>query len=41
MEDTLIASLDLSMNETVRESWGFFRNRRPDTYGQTCTLFAG
>jgi agmatine deiminase len=40
-EDTLIASLDLSMNETVRESWGFFRNRRPDTYTATCTLFAG
>jgi agmatine deiminase len=41
LEDTLIASLDLSMNETVRESWGFFRNRRPDTYGQICTLFSG
>jgi len=29
------------MNLTVRESWGFFRNRRPDTYGTTCTLFPG
>jgi agmatine deiminase len=29
------------MNQAVRESWGFFRNRRPDTYGATCTLFAG
>jgi agmatine deiminase len=40
-EETLIATLDLSMNLTVRESWGFFRNRRPDTYGITCTLFPG
>jgi agmatine deiminase len=40
-EETLIATLDLSMNQTVRESWGFFRNRRPDTYGPTCTLFPG
>jgi agmatine deiminase len=40
-EETLIATLDLSMNQTVRESWGFFRNRRPDTYGTTCTLFPG
>jgi agmatine deiminase len=40
-EETLIATLDLSMNLTVRESWGFFRNRRPDTYGTTCTLFPG
>jgi agmatine deiminase len=40
-EETLIATLDLSMNEAVRESWGFFRNRRPDTYGTTCTVFPG
>ena len=40
-EEILIATLDLSMNLTVRESWGFFRNRRPDTYGTTCTLFPG
>ncbi len=40
-EETLIATLDLSMNQAVRESWGFFRNRRPDTYGTTCTLFPG
>lgn len=40
-EETLIATLDLSMNLAVRESWGFFRNRRPDTYGLTCTLFTG
>lgn len=40
-EEILVASLDLSMNEKVRDSWGFFRNRRPDTYGATCTLFKG
>jgi agmatine deiminase len=40
-EETLIASLDLSMNLAVRESWGFFRNRRPDTYAACCTLFPG
>ncbi|MDP3563454.1 MAG: agmatine deiminase family protein [Methanoregula sp.] len=33
-EETLIVSLDLSMNKTVQDSWGFFRNRRPDTYGR-------
>jgi len=40
-EETIIASLDLSMNYSVRDSWGFFRNRRPDTYDATCSLFPG
>jgi agmatine deiminase len=40
-EEMLIATLDLSMNQAVRESWGFLRNRRPDTYGTTCSLFPG
>jgi agmatine deiminase len=31
-EETLVVELDLSMNESVREGWGFFRNRRPDLY---------
>ena len=31
-EEVVIADLDLSMNRTVQDSWGFFRNRRPDTY---------
>jgi agmatine deiminase len=35
-EDIIIADLDLSMNRTIQESWGFFRNRRPDTYGSLC-----
>ncbi len=40
-EETVIASIDLAMNKTVQESWGFFRNRRPDTYGQLCTPVPG
>ncbi|HTY52485.1 MAG TPA: agmatine deiminase family protein [Methanomicrobiales archaeon] len=32
-EEVLVADLDLSLNRAVREGWGFFRNRRPDTYG--------
>jgi agmatine deiminase len=36
-EYIIIADLDISMNRTVQESWGFFRNRRPDTYGDLVT----
>ena len=32
--ETLIAKLDLSLNKKIRDAWGFFRNRRPDTYTQ-------
>jgi agmatine deiminase len=32
-EEVLIAEIDLSMNDLVRDGWGFFRNRRPETYG--------
>lgn len=32
-EEVLIAEIDLSLNELVREGWGFLRNRRPETYG--------
>lgn len=35
-EETVIVSVDLSMNTVVRDSWGFFRNRRPETYHQVC-----
>lgn len=31
-EDVLVVELDLALNEEVREGWGFFRNRRPETY---------
>lgn len=40
-EEILIAELDLAMNEAVRDSWGFFRNRRPETYGRIGTPFPG
>lgn len=40
-EEILIASLDLAMNCSVRESWGFFRNRRPDTYAGISKQFPG
>jgi len=40
-EEMLIAKLDLSMNREVREAWGFFRNRRPDTYTAICASHPG
>ena len=40
-EEILIASLDLAMNRSVRESWGFLRNRRPDTYARISKPFPG
>lgn len=33
-ETVLHSSLNLSMNREIREAWGFFRNRRPDTYAR-------
>ena len=29
----LIADLDLSLIETVRNTWQFYRDRRPESYG--------
>jgi agmatine deiminase len=40
-EEVLLTPVDLSMNQEVRESWGFFRNRRPDTYGKITVPFPG
>ena len=31
-EEVLIAKLDLGKNKRIQEGWGFFENRRPDTY---------
>jgi agmatine deiminase len=31
-EEILIAKVDLGKNRQIREGWGFFENRRPDTY---------
>ena len=32
-EEVLVADVDLSMNKFIQEGWGFFRNRRVETYG--------
>ncbi|MFA5105657.1 MAG: carbon-nitrogen hydrolase [Candidatus Micrarchaeia archaeon] len=32
-EQVVVAELDFSLNRDIREGWGFFRNRRPDSYG--------
>jgi agmatine deiminase len=31
-EQVMTAKLDLAHNRRIREGWGFFRNRRPETY---------
>jgi agmatine deiminase len=31
-EEVIVAKLDLSHNQRIKEGWGFLRNRRPDTY---------
>lgn len=31
-EEVVVVELDLAQGESVREGWGFFCNRRPDTY---------
>jgi agmatine deiminase len=31
-EEAITAKLDLEMNKYISDSWGFMRNRRPDTY---------
>jgi agmatine deiminase len=36
-EEIVISPVDFTMNGRVRDSWGFFRNRRPDTYARVCT----
>lgn len=37
-DELLIADLDLDMIEEVRRVWQFFRDRRPETYGDICKL---
>lgn len=41
LEEILIVTADLSMNDRVRESWGFMRNRRPETYHPVCQQVRG
>jgi len=31
-EEVIIAKVDLGKNKHIQDGWGFFRNRRPDTY---------
>ena len=31
-DEILIVPIDLSLNKKIRNAWGFFRNRRPETY---------
>lgn len=33
-EEVLVCKIDLAHNKRIREGWGFFRNRRSDTYNQ-------
>jgi agmatine deiminase len=35
-EKILVAAIDLSHNERIREGWGFLRHRRPDAYHKIC-----
>jgi agmatine deiminase len=32
-EEVLVVEIDTSQNKSIRDSWGFFNNRRPETYG--------
>ena len=37
-DELLVATFDLDMIEQVRSVWQFFRDRRPETYGDLCKL---
>jgi N-carbamoylputrescine amidase len=37
-DELLVADLDLDMIDEVRKVWQFFRDRRPETYGDMCKL---
>jgi beta-ureidopropionase len=32
-DELVVADLDLGMIQTVRNTWQFYRDRRPETYG--------
>jgi N-carbamoylputrescine amidase len=40
-EQVLVQSFDLDRCQDYRQSWGCFRDRRPDLYGRLCTLDGG
>src|SRR5258708_5019009 len=35
-DELIVAELDLDMIRQVRNTWQFFRDRRPETYGGIC-----
>ena len=37
-DEVIVADLDLDEIREVRETWQFFRDRRPDTYGGLVAL---
>ena len=37
-DELLIADFDLDLIEEVRSKWQFFRDRRPETYGEITKL---
>jgi len=37
-EEIILAEVDLTLGPSIREGWGFFRNRRPDTYHSLTAL---
>jgi N-carbamoylputrescine amidase len=37
-DDVVVADLDLDMIREVRNTWQFFRDRRPETYGEIVRL---
>ena len=37
-DELVVADLDFDMVREVRNTWQFFRDRRPETYGQLTEL---
>jgi beta-ureidopropionase len=37
-DELIVADLDLSLIQKVRNTWQFFRDRRPETYGPISSL---
>ena len=37
-DDVVVADLDLDLIREVRNTWQFFRDRRPETYGAITQL---
>ena len=39
-DDIVIADLDLDLIREVRNTWQFYRDRRPESYGAPCSFSA-